>query len=303
MSLSPNLRAALLMMASMSAFTVNDACMKLIGTNLPFFQGVFLRGILITFALVGLAAVMGQLHLPVAPRDRALIAARTLAEMAATIFFLTALYNMELANLSAILQALPLTVTLAAMLVLGEPVGWRRMAAIGTGFIGVLLIIQPGTDGFNTWSLMGVGAVLTVTVRDLTARRLSPRVPTLQVALAAAVGVTGMGAVGSLVQGWLPPAPRDLALLAGAALALMIGYIAAVSAMRSGDIAFVAPFRYTSLVVALVLGLVVFGDWPDPLTLAGAAIVVATGLFTIYREQRSRRAERIAQAARGLRIR
>ena len=93
--------------------------------------------------------------------------------------------------------------------------------------------------------------------------------------------------------------PSGLALLklAGAAACLTLGYISAVAAMRGGDIGFVAPFRYTSLLVALILGLVFFDDWPDPLTLAGAALVVATGLFTLYRERRRK------PAVHGLRIR
>lgn len=299
MTLSPNMRAALLMMLSMSAFTVNDTFMKLIGDELPFFQGVFLRGLLITAGLVGLAMRMGHLTLRLARRDARLVALRCGAEMVATICFLSALYHMELANLSAILQALPLSVTLAAMVFLGEPVGWPRLAAIGVGFLGVLLIIQPGLSGFNVWSLVGVGAVAAVTVRDMAARQLSSAVPTLVVAVAAAVAVTTMGAIGTLAQGWTPPAPRHLAYLGGAGLSLMAGYVAAVAAMRGGEIGFVAPFRYFSLLVALTLGFAVFGDFPDPLTLTGAGIVVATGLFTLYRERRATR----LQAVRGLRLR
>lgn len=287
MSLSDNMRAALLIMTSMTAFTVNDALMKLAAPGLPFFQQVFLRGCLITLGLFLLTLHWRELGGRIAGRDRGLIALRTLAEALGTVFFLTALFNMELANLSAILQALPLTVTLAAALFLGEAVGWRRVVAILVGFVGVAIIIRPGMDGFTVYSLYGLAAVAAVTVRDLAARRLSTTVPSSRVALSAAIGVTALAGLGSLMEGevWVTPNLTQATLVSAAAATLMIGYLAAVAGMRQGEIGFVAPFRYTSLLVALLLGFFVFGDWPDALTMLGAAIVVATGLFTLYRER------------------
>ncbi|WP_296421186.1 DMT family transporter [Pseudooctadecabacter sp.] len=303
MSLSDNIRAALLIMLSMTAFTVNDALMKLASPDLPFFQQVFMRGCLITTGLYILARMWGHMAYRPTPKDRRLTALRTAAEAFGTVFFLTALYSMPLANLSAILQALPLTVTLAAAVFLGEPVGWRRMAAIIVGFVGVTIIIRPGMDGFTIFSLYGLAAVAAVTLRDLAARRLSPEIPSSRVALAAAIGVTALAGGGSWVmqERWVVPDLTEMALIAGAALCLMAGYVAAVSGMRSGDIGFVAPFRYTSLLVALILGLVVFDEWPDVLTLLGAAIVVTTGLFTLYRERASRHSAGLS--AKGLRPR
>lgn len=289
MTLSDNMRAALLIMLSMAAFTVNDALMKLAAPNLPFFQQIALRGVMITIGLTILAAMWGHLSFKPSRKDRALTAVRTLAEAVGTIFFLTALFIIPLANLSAILQALPLTVTLAAAIFLGEPVGWRRLAAILVGFIGVAIIIRPGMDGFSVYSLYGVAAVIAVTFRDLAARQLSKTIPSSRVALSAAVGVTVMAIGGSIYQQeiWTMPNLREWLLLLGASLCLMAGYIAAVSGMRLGEIGFVAPFRYTSLLVALILGLVLFDEWPDAWTMIGAGIVVATGLFTLYRERKS----------------
>ena len=287
MTLSDNMRAALLIMASMAAFTVNDALMKLAAPNLPFFQQVFMRGVLITIGLFALAAIWGHLRFKPEPKDRLLTAVRTLAEAVGTVFFLTALFSIPIANLSAILQALPLTVTLAAAVFLGEPVGWRRIVAILIGFIGVAIIIRPEADGFSIYALYGVAAVIAVTFRDLAARKLSKAIPSSRVALAAAIGVTLMAGAGSFIEHetWIMPNLRESLLLFGAAVCLMAGYISGVAGMRLGEIGFVAPFRYTSLIVALLLGLVLFGEWPDFWTMVGAAIVVATGLFTIYRER------------------
>ena len=291
MALSTNMRSAILIMTSMTAFTVNDALMKLAAPGLPFFQQVFLRGCMITLGLFLLAAVWGHLSFRPSGGDRALTVLRTLAEAAGTVFFLTALFSMPIANLSAILQALPLTVTLAAALFLGESVGWRRIAAIIVGFIGVAIIIRPGVDGFTIYSIYGIAAVVAVTLRDLAARKLSSHIPSSRVALSASIGVTTLAAVGSIImkEVWVAPNMTEIALLAGAAVCLMIGYISAVAGMRSGEIGFVAPFRYTSLLVALILGLVLFDEWPDALTMLGAAIVVATGLFTLYRERQAPR--------------
>lgn len=298
MALSDNMRAALFMMTSMTAFTVNDTFMKLASPDVPFFQAITLRGMMITAGLFILAYMRGQLRYRPSGKDLALISLRTVAEAVGTVFFLTALFKMPIANLSAILQALPLTVTLAAALFFKEPVGWRRLTAIVIGFIGVIMIVQPGTEGFTIYSVFGIGAVVAVTVRDLGSRRLSPEIPSGVVALAAGVGVTAMAAVAGAGTAWVMPPVMALAELAAAAVALMIGYVSAVSAMRTGDIGFVAPFRYVSLLVALVLGWFVFDEWPNTLTLAGASVVVATGLFTLYRERASAQTAPV-----GLRIR
>ena len=300
MILSDNMRAAVLIMVSMTAFTINDALMKLAAPNLPFFQQVVMRGVLITVGLTVLAAMWGHLRFRPSGKDRALTALRTVSEAAGTVFFLTALYAIPLANLSAILQALPLTVTLAAALFLGEPVGWRRLVAILVGFVGVAIIIRPGMDGFTVYSLYGVAAVVAVTFRDLAARKLSPSIPSSRVALSAAIGVTVLAGIGSVAmrETWVMPQTYEAILLFAAAACLMAGYISAVAGMRLGEIGFVAPFRYTSLIVSLILGLLLFSEWPDVLTMLGAAIVVATGLFTLYRER-----ETATKPKQGLRIR
>lgn len=304
MLMTPNLRAALFITASMTAFTVNDAFMKLASGSLPFFQQIFMRGVMITLGLFVLARLWGHFSVTIAPQDRRLIRWRTLAEAVSTMLFLAALFAMPIANLSAILQALPLTVTLAAAVFLREPVGWRRLVAILIGFAGVMLIVRPGMEGFTVYSLAGLGAAAFITLRDLTARKLSVQVPSSIVALNAAIGVTLLSGLASVVIGehWVMPNLYEAALLVAAALCLMVGYISAVAGMRGGDIGFVAPFRYTSLLVALILGFMLFDEWPDALTLIGAAVVVVTGLFTIYRDRRAARHAAKANAA-GLRAR
>ncbi len=288
MPMSDNLRGAALMVASMTAFTVNDTFIKLLGDEVPFFQFLLLRTIGATVLIYLIARRAGAIRWPASRRDRLLILVRGFAEIAAAYFFLNALINMPIANATAIIQALPLTVSLGAALFLGEQVGWRRFTAIGIGFIGVFLIVRPGADGFSIYSIYALLAVVAVTIRDLAARRLSPGVPSLTVALVAVLMILVFSAIGAAGTDWVRMTAIDWLWLAGSVVTIIGGYLFSVSAMRVGEIGFVAPFRYTSLLVALILGLLVFGDWPDHITLLGAAIVVATGLFTLWRERQAK---------------
>jgi S-adenosylmethionine uptake transporter len=285
---SENLRGAALMMGGMCAYTVNDAFMKALSHEVPLFEAVLLRGLGAVLCLAIMCKLMGQLRFDLPRREWGLIVIRSLGEVGGTYFFLTALFNMPIANVSAILQSLPLAVSLSAMIFLSEPLGWRRMAAISVGFGGVLLIIQPGGNDFNHYSLYALCAVACVTLRDIVVRRMSSDVPSVFVALIAAIGVTLLGGIGTLFIETVPISASASLLLFGATGFLIVGYICSVAAMRWGDISFVAPFRYTGLIVALILGVIIFDEWPNIWTLAGAAIVVATGLFTLYRESRLR---------------
>ena len=284
--MSGNLLGALLMMASMFSFTVNDSFVKLIGNDLPLPQLLAVRGLVASALMIGLGLWLGGLRLRLDRHSWRAIMLRSLCEIGAAYFFLTALRNMPIANVTAVLQALPLTVTLGAFLVFREPVGWRRIMAIFAGFLGMLLILRPGPEGFSIWSAYALVAVLCVTARDLVTRRLPAEVPSLTVATANSILVAAFFAMVSAAGPWAPIEAETGWLLLGSAIFIVGGYFFSVQTMRVGEISFVAPFRYTSLLWALLLGLVIFGEWPTPLTLMGAGIVVAAGLFTFWREQR-----------------
>lgn len=284
--MTDNLRGALLMMGSMATFTLNDACIKLLAQGLPTFQAVFLRGIGVCVLLAILAHVTGALRQPIPHGDRLAVAGRCLAEVCAFLPFIIALTHMPLANITAILQALPLTITAAGALILGEQVGWRRWTAIGVGFVGVLLIVRPGPDGFDYWALLAVLAVILITARDLITRRLSREVPSLKVALYTAAAVMTLGLVLSLREDWQMPDTGQGGLVLLASVFILGGYLFSVMAMRVGEVAVVTPFRYTAMIWGLLLGFLVFGDWPDGITLLGAGLIVGTGLYTLWRETR-----------------
>lgn len=286
LNMSNNTRGALLMMGAMCTYTVNDALMKMATVQVPLFQAIMVRGIGAVICLAVMCHILGQFRFDLTRKDWGLIVLRSACEIGGTYFFLTALVYMPIANISAIMQVLPLSVALGAAVVLREPLGWRRFSAIVIGFVGVVLIIQPGGADFSSYSIYALITVLCITVRDLVVRRMSHDAPPVFVALLAAVGVAGLGCVGSAFIELQPLTGMAGLQIACATLFLICGYIFSVTAMRSGDIGFVAPFRYTSLLVAMILGVVMFGEWPNLLTIIGAAIVVATGLFTLYRESK-----------------
>lgn len=289
------MRGAALMVAGQVAFVINDAFMKGLAGDVPFLQAIFVRGVMATAILVVSALWLRQLSFRIDPADRWRMLIRTTCEALAAYFFVSALFNMPLGNAVAILQILPLTTTLAAYLFMGEPLGWRRLTAILVGLVGVMLIIRPGFEGFTIWSLNVLAAVGAVTIRDLITRQMTSKLPSLTVALAGACGVTVFAAIGTAANPWDPLSLSEYAMLFGATLGILGAYVFSVLMMRVGEVSFVTPFRYSSLIAALILGFFVFGEWPDPIEIFGSTIVVATGLYLLYRELAVRRASASAK--------
>ena len=277
------------MVGSMICFAVNDAVIKSLGGVLPIFQTLAVRGGIVVIVLAVMVIRSGWRVQELRRRDKMILLLRVAAEVGAAFFIVTALFNMELANMTAILQILPLTIPLAAFIFLGEPLGWRRLLAIFIGFLGMLFIVKPGSDGFNVYSLFCLAAVICVTIRDLTARSLGAKLSSQEMSLFAAIGVFGAASVAAMFEPWVAISLTSWAALCGSSLAILLGYLVSVYAIRTGDVSFTAQFRYIGLIAALILGYVFFGEWPDRLALMGAVIIVGTGAFTLYRQQASRR--------------
>lgn len=283
-----NTQGALLMMGSMAAFTLNDALMKAVGGALPLSQAIVLRGVPTVLMVAALAWALGAWRPSMSRRDARLMALRNVTEIGAAYLYLTAIFNMPLANAVAILQVLPLAVTLAGAVFLGEAVGPRRWAAIGVGLLGVLLIVRPGAEGFSVYSLFVLAMVGLVTARELLSRGLSDEVPSLMVAFSNAVAVTVAFALVSVFVEWQPVTLGQGAMLGAASVLLIGAYFCAVAAVRTGALSVVAPFRYSGMLWGLLLGVLAFGERPDALTLLGAGLVVATGLYMLHRERQAR---------------
>jgi len=290
-----NLRGSLFMLLAMASFAVGDTILKTVSDTLPLSQILVIRGCFAIVCFFLVAKFMGALRHPKVVAKPAFLL-RLLGEIIASFFFLTALFNMPIANASAIMQALPLTVSLGAAYFFGEAIGWRRILAISVGFVGVLLIVQPGYDGFTVYSIYCLIAVFGTTLRDLATRRLDKSVPSIFVSLVSVIVVVGLGLIMSIFQPWAEIKTGDVITLGAASIFLMIAFIGIVSAMRVGEVAVVSPFRYSVLIFAVILGFVVFNEIPDFLTISGSCIVVASGLYTLYREnlvsRKNRKTER-----------
>ncbi|MFZ1775482.1 MAG: DMT family transporter [Rhizobiaceae bacterium] len=282
---SNNLRAAMFMVISMAGFSVNDAITKTLFDDMSMAQILAVRGLMATALIAAYAAWDGALakwRLAMHP----MMAIRVMGEAGGALTFFLALKEMPLPNVSAILQALPLAVTMGAALVFNEPVGWRRWLAILAGFAGVLIIVRPGYEGFNSAALWGVACVALCAARDLATKRLPANVPSLLVSTATSACVTVLGfLLIAPLGGWNPVSTSNYAMIALASVLLLFGYQFIILAMRLGDISFVAPFRYTALIWAMALGFLIFGNVPDGPMIVGSVLVVASGLYALYRER------------------
>ena len=284
-----NLRASLLMVGAMAGFAIEDAIIKHLSAAMPVGQIVVVIGLGGGAVFCALAWARG-ITILTAQALRGAVLLRNLAEMASAALVVLAIALVPLAVVTAILQAMPLVVTLAAALFLREPVGWRRWSAILVGFAGVLMILRPGSAGFDPAALLALGAVLTLTVRDLATRRVPAGVHSLQVTAWGFLMVVPAGFILLLLVFEAPvaPTPGEWGWLVAAIAAGILGYAALVGATRMGDIAVTTPFRYSRLVFAMAIGFAVFGERPDAMTLAGSALVVGAGLYTLWREMRLR---------------
>lgn len=274
------------MSISMAGFTANDAICKAIAAgSMSMAQVMFVRGLFASVLILLVAWKSGALRPPALALEP-FVALRSMGEVFATLAFLNALANLPIADVSAVLQALPLAVTMGAAMFFGEPVGWRRWTAILVGFTGVLIVIRPGFEGFSLYSISVLVCVFFCAVRDLATRKVPAEIPSLFISTVTALAVTVVG--GLLVVpsgGWSPVTWESAGLLLAAAVLILIGYQFIILGMREGEISFVAPFRYTALIWSILFGVLVFGDVPDGFMLLGAAIIVGSGLYTLYRER------------------
>jgi len=288
-----NMRGILAMIAAMASFTCGDTLMKLASDKLPTGELVFLRGAFITLmvlaALVATGAIRQMHRVFIAP-----IGIRAAGDVGGAFFFQSALARMPLADLMSVNQLNPMMITAASAVFLKEPIGWRRWTATIAGLCGVLLIIRPGTSAFTWWALVGFLAVLSSTVRDLATRRIDPTIPTLAVLVCSSAATTAWGLFMSLFESWSAPTLWMLAILLAASVFSMIGQLCIIIAMRSGEISVVAPFRYSLMVFAILMGFLVWGHLPDAIGFLGMAIVVGAGLYTFHREQVRRRPVSVA---------
>jgi drug/metabolite transporter (DMT)-like permease len=273
----------------MSSYTVNDVLVKQILRSYPVGEVIFVRGVMSTLLIGGVALALGHGSDLRAAMSR-LLAARSACDGLSTVGFIAALAHMPLANLAAVLQIAPLLITALSVMLFREVVGWRSWSAIGIGFFGALLIIKPLPSAFDVWAIVGAASALAAALREIQTRRIGHGVPVLVVAFWGAVAITLCGLPFAATEQWRMFAAADLLQLFIAAVFVGIAIYLLALAFRAVDLSVVAPFRYSYLLTSALGGYLVFRELPDSWTVTGAVLIVASGIYTLHREAVRRRA-------------
>lgn len=279
-----NLRGIGLMTASMAGFAFADSFIKLTAPAVPVGEILMIIGFGGTVIFAILAHLSGE---AVFERDffSPVVLIKNLGEIVGTFGFVTALALTPISTVSAILQATPLAVTLGAALFMQESVGWRRWSAIFVGLCGVLIILRPGLDGFVPASLFAVLAVVGLSIRDLATRAAPSSLSSIRLGTYGFFAIVPSGAVLLLINGSpVMPTTAHWANLSAAIILDVIGYYTLTLAMRMGDVSVITPFRYTRILFAIGVGVLVFDENIDTVTLIGIGIIIASGLYTFARE-------------------
>jgi drug/metabolite transporter (DMT)-like permease len=292
-------RGIMAMVAATAIFCCGDALMKLAATELPTSETMFVRSLTASILVTGYAWATGAF----AHVNRVLSGAMGLragGDVTASLLFQAALGRMHFADIMAVLQIAPLTLTAGSALFLGEKVGWRRWSAVAIGLLGALLIVKPGTSAFNWWAIIAIVSVLFAAVRDISTRRIDPLLPTPLILCFSAIAVTIASLCGALFESWTVPRTLPFLGLMLAGVCSMLGQLCVITAVRVAEISVVAPFRYAGIIWALVLGFLIWGHIPDAVAMVGIIAVTAAGVYTFHRErvlqrQADRRVEEIVR--------
>ncbi|MES2386105.1 MAG: DMT family transporter [Pseudomonadota bacterium] len=280
-----NRRGIVCMVGAMGCFVTNDALVKFASQSMPSAQLIFIRGFMSVLLVLAVAHALGATA-RMRESTRGWVAVRALVDAIATMLYLGSLFHLPIGNATAINLAAPLFMTMFAALFMAERVRGARWLAVGAGFLGVLLVIQPRAEGFNAWALVCLLGTLFHAARDLMTRRIHPGIPSILITLSTAVAVTVVSGLSSLLQGWQPFGLFEFGLLSLASVFLTGGYYFIINSMRHGEMTLVAPFRYSGLLFALVLGYAVWGEVPNTLAWFGIALLIASGLYVLVSEKR-----------------
>lgn len=286
--LSPNALGAVYMVIGSLGYVTNDALIRVAtDEGLDVYQALCLRNIAMTVLFAG---IMKARREPIARRRfTGPVIARVAAEVIATALFFAALVQLEFANAQTILLLVPFAVTLTAGVLGAEAVGAARYGTVAAGFVGVLLVVQPGTGAFSPWSLAVVAAAASLTFREFATRRVDDSIPASFIAFVTSAAIAIMTGAVALFTGWNAVTGRAALIVFAACLCLVMGYVFTIQTVRVGELSVSAPFRYTTLLGAVVLGYVFFDEIPNGLTIAGCAIIVASGIIAIRLERRASR--------------
>lgn len=290
-----NTTGIVLMCVAMGLFAANDTLVKLIADTLSVPQIMALRGVfvcvltLVWVIAAGYGRSLTQLRNP-------LVLLRSALEAMAGVTFFTALANLQIAELTAILLITPLLIAAGAVFIYGEKISRSGWAAIFVGFIGMLLVVKPGTESFTAYTFVGVLSAVAIAARDLLTRRINSEVSSLVVCFAGGLALFLLGF--AMTAGAWAAHPLTISTLSSgtmwlglfiAAIVVTLGNYGVILAFRQSSVSVVSPFRYSSLLWAMLAGLVIWHEVPDALALAGSGLIMGSGLYLLQRERIGRR--------------
>lgn len=279
-----NLRGILFMILAMAGFAFEDLFIKMLSAYFPISEVIMILGF--TGSIVFLIIAIFQ-NAPIIHKDLLdkYVIMRTICELLGAVFFVTAIALTPLSSASAILQITPLLVTIGAVIFFREKVGWRRWSAVFVGFMGVLLILRPGFGGFMPASIFALLGSVFLAARDLSTRAMKVDLPSVTIALYAfiAFGISGILII-PFNSPMVIPSLNQIMYFIGASTFGVFAYYALVISSRIGEMSVISPFRYSRIVFAMLLAIIILGERPDSFTLIGATIIVLSGIYTFVRE-------------------
>lgn len=276
-------KAILMMVAAAGILTLNDAIAKWLTERYPVGQVLALRGGLVVLLVYSWAMVSGRSAV-LRVRSWPLNLSRGGLMAVSTFLFVTSLSLLPIADAIAISFAGPIFATALAALLLSESVGWRRWSAVAVGFAGVVVMVRPTPEMFRIVALIPIVAAFIGALRDIVTRKMGTGGESTLMVLIVSTGIVGFAGLLTLPFGWVALRPLDLVMFAGTSALVALAQGLMIESLKYGEVGLVGPFKYTSLVWAVLLGLLVWGDVPGPWTWVGAVLVIASGLYIWHRE-------------------
>jgi drug/metabolite transporter (DMT)-like permease len=286
---SNNSRSIAALTVGMAAYAISDVATKFVAQTHPFGQTLAVRGAF-TVLMVALVLIGSGYWRAIRRAFSGLVLLRGLLDASSSALYIAALINMPIANAAALNMVHPLILVALSVIFLQEIVGWRRWSAVAVGFLGVLLIVKPTPEAFNIFALAGLGAPFFGALRELVTRRLDPTLPSMAITFVSVIMLTLLAAGYGITEQWRPISGREAGYLAFAACFFSLASYLVIFAFRTAaEVSAVAPFRYTFLIWAGLVGYLAFNELPDGWALLGAVLIVASGLYALHREAIRRR--------------
>ena len=282
--MSANLKSIMLMITAMGCLTLTDMLIKIASQSLPIGQVMITYGIGALVVFWGLLRIKGE-PIQLSPLSNPAVIWRNVGDLIAINSMFLALVYVPLSTIGAVIQAVPLLVTAAAALFLGEQVGLRRVSAIFVGFLGTLLIIQPGANTFDISATIVLVAALGMALRDIATKLVRESFSTLLLTFYSCFLFIFSGSILLFTHG-VPSLPDwgNAAILVAMIIAGCLGFFFMTEAVRLGDMSVVIPFRYSRLLFSMAAGILILGEQVNAMMLIGSALTILSGLYIWHRE-------------------